>query len=205
MSVRVPPVVLFSGAAVVQHVLGGEARPTSRSVASSIPFAAASVWLIGFSLREFRLHRTTVDPIDFRVDGRAEVAILADRQRLTQALLQLLSNAIRYTQPDDQIAVGARVRDDELVEIWVRDTGKGIDPADHTRVFERFERGSSPVSPDDAGGRSHNSGLGLSIVAAIAKAHGGRIDLISAPGRGSTFTLVLPSEPPIPSRKEARS
>lgn len=64
MSVRVPPVVLFSGAAVVQHVLGGEARPTSRSVASSIPFAAASVWLIGFSLREFRLHRTTVDPID---------------------------------------------------------------------------------------------------------------------------------------------
>lgn len=141
----------------------------------------------------------------FRVDGRAEVAILADRQRLTQALLQLLSNAIRYTQPDDQIAVGARVRDDELVEIWVRDTGKGIDPADHTRVFERFERGSSPVSPDDAGGRSHNSGLGLSIVAAIAKAHGGRIDLISAPGRGSTFTLVLPSEPPIPSRKEARS
>lgn len=146
---------------------------------------------------------STLAERQFRVDGRAETVITADRQRLTQALLQLLSNAIRYTAPDDQIAVGARVRDACFVEIWVRDTGAGIDPADHERVFERFERAAAPVSPPPGETRAHNSGLGLSIVAAIARAHGGHVDLVSAPGRGSTFTLVLPLEPPAPTRKES--
>ena len=139
----------------------------------------------------------------YRVDGRSETVITGDRQRLTQALLQLLSNAIRYTTADDQIALGSRVRDETHVEVWVRDTGLGIDPAHHERIFERFERGGAPVSDDPGETRSHNSGLGLSIVAAIAKAHGGHVELVSAPGRGSTFTLVLPLEPPTSTPREA--
>lgn len=145
---------------------------------------------------------TTLADRRFRVDGIAGVVIVADRQRLTQALLQLLSNAIRYTGVDDQIAVGARAGGDSHVEIWVRDTGMGIDPANHQRVFERFERGAMPANDATDQTRTHNSGLGLSIVAAIAKAHGGHVDLVSAPGRGSTFTLVLPLETPAPARKE---
>ena len=127
--------------------------------------------------------------------------LTADRQRLTQALLQLLSNAIRYTTPDDQIALGARTRDDASVEIWVRDTGPGIEASEHDRIFERFERGAAPVSHETGAGR-HSSGLGLSIVSAIAKAHGGLVALESAPGRGPTFILVPPTEPPHAQRKE---
>lgn len=123
----------------------------------------------------------------FRIDSACGAVIYADRQRLTQALVQLLSNAIRHTGVDDQIAFGARLHPcEDSVEVWVRDTGTGIDPKNHERVFERFERG------DHTGGNV-SSGLGLSIVSAIARAHGGRVDLTSAPGRGSTFTLVIPN------------
>lgn len=137
----------------------------------------------------------TLGDRQFRVDETAGVVITADRQRLTQALLQLLSNAVRYTGADDQIALGARTRDDSTVEIWVRDTGLGIDPAEHARIFERFERGTAPFSDDAGATRQHSSGLGLSIVSAIARAHGGSVELESAPGRGSTFILVLPTDP----------
>lgn len=145
---------------------------------------------------------STLADRQFRIDGRAGAVVAADRQRLTQALLQLLSNAVRYTSADDQIALGARARDDASVEIWVRDTGTGIDPAEHHRIFQRFERGAAPVSDDAGPTRHHSSGLGLSIVSAIARAHGGHVDLESAPGRGSTFILVLPAEPPHAQRKE---
>ncbi len=134
-------------------------------------------------------HASTLAERDFRIDQKAHVVVPADRQRLTQALLALTSNAIRFTTRDDQIALGARAGAD-TVEIWVRDTGTGIEPADHERIFERFGRAGTPGR--EAGGTGHNSGLGLSIVAAIARAHGGRVDLVSAPGRGSVFTLVLP-------------
>jgi two-component system, OmpR family, sensor kinase len=118
------------------------------------------------------------------LDGRADVAIVADRQRLTQALMQLAQNAVQHTLEGDEIALGAFASDQE-VRLWVRDTGPGIPFEEQQRVFDRFYRAGEPR-------RSEGAGLGLSIVQAIAGAHGGRLDLSSVPGSGATFTIVLP-------------
>lgn len=120
------------------------------------------------------------------IDSRAAEIITADRQRLTQAVLQLAKNAVKATSDGDEIAVGTivdRVRRE--VRIWVRDTGCGVPPEDRRRIFERFARSGAADSVE-------GSGLGLSIVAAIAEGHGGTVKLDSTVGRGSTFTLVLP-------------
>jgi two-component system, OmpR family, sensor kinase len=121
---------------------------------------------------------------DWRLDARGQGVVHADGQRLTQALLQLADNAVKHTPPGTEVAVGSSVQDGQ-VRLWVRDTGPGIDPADHARVFERFGR-------TEEGRGTEGSGLGLAIVQAIASAHGGRVELASAPGRGATFTLVVP-------------
>ena len=71
--------------------------------------------------------------------------------------------------------------------MWVRDTGVGIPPEDHQRIFERFARGRRERR------NPHGSGLGLSIVRAIAEAHGGRVGVTSRPGEGATFTITLPT------------
>ncbi|MEL6602232.1 MAG: ATP-binding protein [Cyanobacteria bacterium J06614_10] len=122
-----------------------------------------------------------------KVESRGR--IVGDRQRLTGALLNLLRNAAQHTLPQDTIELGCRIQPPECgrlrqVEFWVRDTGEGISPADQSRIFARFARGRQR--------RSEGSGLGLSIVAAIAAAHKGHVSLVSAPGVGSTFTLTLP-------------
>jgi signal transduction histidine kinase len=123
----------------------------------------------------------------WRIDSRAEAQICADGQRITQALLQLVSNAVKFTGPGDLIALGSTVRDGEL-RVWVRDSGPGIESADLERIFERFGRAAT-------GRGIEGSGLGLSIVTAIAEAHGGRVDVQSAPGVGSSFLLALPVKP----------
>lgn len=128
----------------------------------------------------------------WRIDALPAAEVTADHQRLTQALLQLVSNAVRHTDPDDEIAVGA-ARDGAVVRLWIRDTGAGIPVADQERIFDRFER-SSGVRDRGPGG--HGSGLGLSIVSAIAAAHGGRVTVTSMPGAGSTFVLELPASGP---------
>jgi len=125
----------------------------------------------------------------WQLDARASGSVIADRHRLTQALVQLASNAVRHTSPGDVIAIGSSVTAG-WVRLWVRDTGQGVADEDATRIFERFERGTSQ--------RSEGSGLGLAIVRAIAEAHGGGVILDSRPGRGATFTLLVPlrSVPP---------
>jgi signal transduction histidine kinase len=119
------------------------------------------------------------------VDRRAEGQVVADRQRLTQALMQLAENAVRHTAPGDQIGLGSEVAG-EAARLWVRDTGPGVPSGQERRIFERFARG-----PDTA--RGDSSGLGLSIVRAISEAHGGRVELDSSPGAGATFTIVVPA------------
>lgn len=116
------------------------------------------------------------------LDGVGEGSIVADHQRLTQAVMQLAANAVRHTEADDVIAIGSAM-DDRKMRIWVRDTGSGIDPEERDRIFERFRQGARSIV---------GSGLGLSIVRAIATAHGGRVELRSRPGGGAAFTLVLP-------------
>jgi len=117
---------------------------------------------------------------------RGDPAVIeADRQRLTQAVLGLAQNAADHTREDDEIAFGAEHRDGEA-RLWVRDTGPGIDYDDQSRLFDRFQRGRGAA-------RREGIGLGLALVRAIAEAHGGRVELSSRPGRGATFTVVLPT------------
>ncbi len=118
------------------------------------------------------------------LDARASGSFIADRQRLTQALIQLAANAVRHTEPSDVVAIGSSA-DSTWVRLWVRDSGPGVRSEDATRIFDRFERGVGAA-------RSDSSGLGLSIVRAIAEAHDGRVLLDSSPGRGATFTVVVP-------------
>ena len=118
------------------------------------------------------------------VDARATGTMVADRQRVTQALVQLAQNAVQHTKEGDEIGVGTFVGDGEA-RLWVRDTGPGIPFEEQERVFARFYRTSARRGADGAG-------LGLSIVQAIAGAHGGRLELASVPGSGATFTVVLP-------------
>jgi signal transduction histidine kinase len=128
------------------------------------------------------------------LDSEADGTIVADRQRLTEALMQLAQNAAEHTEEGDEIALGCAIEGGEA-RFWVRDTGTGIAPADQTQIFERFER-RGPRSKD--GGY----GLGLSIVRAIAEAHGGRVELRSDLGEGALFTIVVPVDgPPHPRRK----
>ena len=114
---------------------------------------------------------------------------LGDYERIRQILTNLLSNAIKFTPPGGGITVGAGAQDAE-VQIWVRDTGKGI-PADRLdAVFEPFvqvDRKPSPERPNDQG-----IGLGLAISRELARAMGGDITVESSVDRGSTFTVRLP-------------
>ncbi|MGH3356098.1 MAG: sensor histidine kinase [Nocardioidaceae bacterium] len=120
----------------------------------------------------------------WKLDERGEGTVYADPQRVTQALLQLAKNAVQHTYPGDVIAIGSASGPGGACW-WVRDTGPGVTHADADRIFERFQRGHHARG-------SEGSGLGLSIVRAIAQAHGGEVYLDSIPGEGATFTLVIP-------------
>ena len=109
-----------------------------------------------------------------------------DAQRLYQVVSNLVSNAIKYTQPGGEVAVNLKIKDDQ-VRLDVRDTGPGISPEAQARIFERFYRAPS-VAADDRG-----TGLGLAIVKSIVEQHGGRVWVTSAIGQGSTFSLALPA------------
>jgi signal transduction histidine kinase len=122
---------------------------------------------------------------DWRLDGSADGRAMIDEQRLMQAILQLAANAVRHTADGELVAVGSEIRDGQ-VRFSVRDSGPGVHPAERDRIFERFYRGRSGHR------RSDGAGLGLSIVQAIAEAHGGRVELVSEPGQGATFTVVVP-------------
>jgi signal transduction histidine kinase len=129
------------------------------------------------------------------VDGRSHEIVTADGQRLIQAMLQLAANAVRATTEDAEIGIGSKVdRARGRTCLWVRDTGVGVPPDEQRRIFERFTRGSAA---DPAEG----SGLGLSIVAAIAEAHSGGVRLESVVGTGSRFTVELPY---VPARRATR-
>jgi two-component system, OmpR family, sensor kinase len=120
----------------------------------------------------------------WRLDATTPEPLVADEQRLVQAVMNLVENAIRATAEHDTIAIGAAAEGD-YVRIWVRDTGPGIGPEDQERIFDRFARGAD--QPRGDGG----SGLGLAIVRAIAEAHRGKVELGSS-AAGSTFSLLLP-------------
>ncbi len=156
-----------------------------------------------------RVPRAAIAPVDLRVlseevaaemsaeAARRGIRVLADgpvgsdaRQPLVngdgaalrRAVTNLVANAVRLAPPDSAITISTGVRDHRAI-VSVSDQGPGIDPRDHEAVFERFWRG-------DAAGKG--LGLGLSIVRQVAQRHGGTVELVSARGQGSTFTIALP-------------
>jgi two-component system OmpR family sensor kinase len=131
-------------------------------------------------------------------DGRGAGLIEADRQRLTQAMMQLAQNAVQHTEEGDHIWIGSKVAEGEA-RFWVRDTGPGISKDDQERIFNRFARGKSQQRASDG------MGLGLAIVKAIAEGHLGRVRLLSAQGEGSTFTIIIPVDQPHSDSQEPTS
>ena len=123
-------------------------------------------------------------------------AISGDRGALRSALRNLISNAVKYGGEARWIRISAKMPEGEsrtrptAVIFIVEDRGIGIDAADRQHVFEPFYRGREAVSQQIQG-----SGLGLNLVLRIAEAHGGRVQVNSEPGKGSTFTLLVPSQP----------
>ena len=122
------------------------------------------------------------------VAARADVTVQLDAQRVTQAWLQLLANACRYSAPGSTVRLGSEVSGDRLL-LWVRDEGPGVPAGEESRIFERFHRGQADRI-------SHGAGLGLPIVAAIAHAHHGEVFVEHPPanvGPGVVFVLDLPA------------
>ena len=143
-----------------------------------------------------------------KILGLEPLIVQGDGQRLKQLLRNLVDNGVKYTPPGGQVTLTLRavrhngseqnskfeIRNSKLsetigpwVEIAIQDAGIGIPPEALPRIFERFYR-VDPARSREAGG----AGLGLCIVRTIAEAHGGRIEVQSIPGAGSTFTIVLP-------------
>jgi two-component system, OmpR family, phosphate regulon sensor histidine kinase PhoR len=181
------------------ELLAHETERLHRMVDSLLSFgrmsAGAYAWqlesaeigdLVSAVVEEFRRdaaaeHRTVTSEVDADLPG-----IRADREALSRALWNLLENAAKYSEPAAPIRVFAR-RHRHTVLVGVQDAGAGIPTSEHTRIFQKFVRGDDATR---AGVRG--VGIGLALVTRIAEAHGGSVRLESEPGRGSTFTLVLP-------------
>ncbi|MEO1994390.1 MAG: ATP-binding protein [Planctomycetaceae bacterium] len=125
--------------------------------------------------------------IELKLTIEPDLLVHGDLGQLVTAVSNVLSNAIAYSPPHTQVAVAARRRD-KTVEISIKDQGIGIPDTEQDRIFERFYRVDAARSRVTGG-----TGLGLSIVRNVCSNHGGDVQVWSAPGEGSTFTLRLPS------------
>jgi PAS domain S-box-containing protein len=122
------------------------------------------------------------------IDPRLNLVSL-DRQRIDQVLMNLLDNACKFTEAGGEIQVGARHRGASEVVVWVKDSGVGIKPEDVDAIFEMYHQAQGGQESFHSG-----TGLGLAICKKIVEAHGGRIWVESAVGKGSTFYFSLPGE-----------
>jgi two-component system phosphate regulon sensor histidine kinase PhoR len=156
------------------------------------------VELAGDALRALRSHRLLADdPDSVVVDVPADLPdVRVDRDAIVEALLNLLQNAVKYT-PNPRTILLQGVAEGAFVGLAVRDNGPGIPKRDRKRVFEKFYQVDTRLSSPAQGTVDRGSGLGLSIVRAVARAHGGRVQLDTELGRGSTFTLWLPRATPV--------
>ncbi len=179
------------------------AERMQRVVGDILDLARFRAGSISLQLRRFdpaemvRAVIESIEPLAAARDVQVELvppdrrlAVFADHRRLEQAVVNLVSNAVRFSPDGGRVPVTI-AGDDVWIRIEVRDAGPGIAEADQRRLFERFFVGRT-----DRSGPRDGVGLGLPTALAIAQAHGGSIEVDSAPGRGSAFTLVVPRDGP---------
>jgi two-component system OmpR family sensor kinase len=123
---------------------------------------------------------------DWQLIDAPEISVRLDRQRVTQAVLQLAENAVRHTQPGDSIRLIGDVTPAGVVTITVADSGPGIPEADRARVSQRFFRGGATAT------NGEGAGLGLALVSAIAVGHHGTLSIDDSELGGAAMSLVLP-------------
>ena len=134
------------------------------------------------------LETARVKGIKLKTKMRVDVMVQGDKEALTTAIENLISNAIHYSPKGSRVTVSSETDEAEgTVSVHVIDQGIGISSADQERIFERFYRTDQARSR-----RAGGSGLGLAIVKHTALSHGGSVSVDSHPGSGSTFTLTLP-------------
>jgi signal transduction histidine kinase len=142
---------------------------------------------VGDLVRRIHGKAQALGPRTWRIESAPSVVAVLDPQRITQAMLQLASNAVAVTTEGDGIALGCATSPGG-VQVWVRDTGPGVPPGERQQVFDRWQSGS-PDADGDSG-----TGLGLAIVKAIAVAHGGTAWVASAaPAGGALFVIEVPA------------
>ncbi|MHA6780360.1 ATP-binding protein [Pseudonocardia saturnea] len=137
---------------------------------------------LGDLIRDVHRHARVLCEREWVLESAADAVLVVDGQRITQAMVQLAENACRHTPPGTPVRIGSAVEPGRA-RLWVHDSGPGIPAADTERIFQRFVKGS-----EHAGG----SGLGLSIVAAIAEAHGGRAAVVRDAGPGARLEIMIP-------------
>jgi signal transduction histidine kinase len=167
--------------------LVGDVLDTSRIEAGTFSYRFADVD-VGELVRDAVAGLTLgQDEVEVTADVAEMIPpIRGDRDRLRQVLTNLIDNAVKYSPAGEQVRVVA-YREDSRVHVEVSDRGPGV-PRDQQRlIFEKFGRASTPGAPGKPG-----TGLGLFIARSIAEAHGGTLDVFSAPTQGATFTLTLP-------------
>jgi signal transduction histidine kinase/CheY-like chemotaxis protein len=161
----------------------------SKIEAGEITLAYEAFGLDGVVRRIAELHRASAEAksldLNWSVDAAAQGAWMGDSVRLTQVLSNLLSNAVKFTEAGS-VALSVRGGDEGL-RFSVTDTGIGFDDEVKARLFRRFEQADASIRR-----RYGGTGLGLAISRSLVELMGGRIDVRSAPGDGSTFTFVLP-------------
>src|SRR5208283_2727557 len=113
-----------------------------------------------------------------------ELHLIADHNRMQQAIANLVDNAIKYTPDGGRVDVNVQKKDERVV-IAIKDDGMGIQPEEIPKIWDRLYRGDTSRS-------QRGLGLGLSFVRAIVLAHKGQIEVSSEPGHGSTFVVSLP-------------
>ncbi len=149
-------------------------------------FSFAEALQSGISMVQERANAHGIT-LEYDVDPKVELAI-GDERKIRQVLLNLLTNAVKFTPDGGRVSVTAH-RADEALEVTVSDTGIGIAPEERDKVFQEFEQAAS--------GNLHpeGTGLGLALARRFVELHGGRISVESEVGRGSTFTFRIPPQP----------